>query len=486
MSESITWDQGLSLEPELKSAIETIPVSSHYLIALSGGLDSVALLHFCLPYLRQFTANISVVHVHHGLSEHADEWASFCEGVCHHYDLALTVERVKVISQGEGVESAARKLRYRAFTKYLAQGSVLLQGHHLNDQAETLLMRFIKGLGPAALQGIPQKRALSDAVLYRPWLHLPRRMLETAMRTHGFTWVEDESNDDRRFERNFIRHEVLPILESRRATVLHDLNNSARRSGEYVEFVRAWCQAHEARFLSQHYVKTKALDIAQLKTFSELQQSFILRYWLDLLGLEHPSEANFSRILTDLVQPERAPEALVVWNETCLRAFNGALCCLGGSQLDSPPFMHRLALAELENAESCYLLTLPQGQLTIVYSQDEPLPEDPDQEDSGYAVSLAIPKPTDAIIIRSRQPADKIYLNADMGKRLKKLYQSHRIVPWHRDQLPIIETSVMHRSGTEERTLIASLAGFVSHDANLKRIQTDQVSAYIRFSYKPD
>lgn len=490
-------DGALSLDVNLKSAIETIPESDRYLIGLSGGLDSLALIYICVPYLRQFTSNIQAVHIHHGLSQNADMWADFCVSIGRSVDLEVVVERVQVAPDGNGIEAAARAARYQVFSRYLSDGGVLLLGHHLNDQAETVLMRVIKGLGPEALRGIPQQRYLAQGMIFRPWLNLSKASLEQAMYQKSLTWIEDESNQDRRFERNFIRHEVLPLLESRRPSVLQDLQNAARRSAEYVEFIRQWCAQNQSVFLSKVYAKERALDLLQLKTYSFLQQKFIVRYWFDWLGVEQPSDRNFNRILSDLVRPHSTKKAEVVWKNYCTRVFDGALFCLDASGLEDHDYEESLKLSDiLDTKESRFSLRLPRGVLTISREMSQHSvgrqTAQPGQVVSPYydiySLSCRIPVNVTRLLVRSRSEGDKIELNPDYAQTLKKLYQSHRVLPWHRRHLPIIalELPASEENGALQLPIVATLAGFVAHAFKYQSSDEREDSGYhlLHFSYE--
>ena len=484
-SRDITDD--VCLNPKIKSAILEVPRSQHYLIGFSGGLDSLALIHFCVPFLRRFASSIKAIHVHHGLSKHADEWVRFCIKVCESIGLDLEVEYVQIEVKGEGLEAAARQSRYQVFSRHMQQDAVLLLGHHLNDQAETLLMRFLKGLGPSALKGISRKRAFAGGMIFRPWLNVPRTTIEQQLNSFTREWVEDESNQDRRFERNFLRHEVLPLLEKRRPSVLQDLHHAASRSADYVEFVEQWCRQHQDDFLSSSYLMENAIDLDRLRVYSELQQKFILRYWFDLLGVHQPGDANFKRILTDLITPVEAAKAEVVWRGHCVRAFDGALFCFRAEDLKSPAYEFEVCLADLLNlGDEAFSLQLPGGILSIEKASAEY--ESADREDMThylYEVSCCLTVEHDVLVIRSKRPGDRININKDFSQTLKKLYQSHRVLPWHRESLPVLLAGTSEgeaiSSSSKAPGLLASLAGFVAHQHQPDCAQTGNLFR-IRYS----
>lgn len=473
-----------ALSPKICSALQLIPRSHYYLIALSGGLDSIALLRLCVPFLRQrmrydesvSDARIAVLHVHHGLSPNADKWAAFCAEAANAHGLEFYLEKVEVVPQGQGIEAAARKARYAVFKRYLKNGGVLLQGHHLNDQAETLIMRFMKGLGPQALSGISKERVLGAGLLYRPWLALTRKMLLHEMKIQGADWVEDESNADIRYERNFIRHSIVPVLEQRRPSLLNDLQHGAQRSADYVAFVQQWCESQENHFLSTLYRQYQALDLNQVRSYTGLQQYFVLRYWLDVLGVEHPSESNFQRILDDLLAIDASTKAEVVWGCHSVRVFDNTLFYLNTQYAMAVDYEFVVDMACLSDSDSKLVeFPLPKGRLVISRGRKNETQEDK----SVYSIICVFPENVTGFKVRSRHGGDKLYLQNTHATLLKKLYQQYKILPWHRDVLPLIIL---------QDNIIASLAGCVVAPFRLpERDYTagEPKGAVLQFRYLP-
>src|ERR1043166_213426 len=177
-------------------------------VGLSGGMDSVVLLH-----LLKHHPGISAIHVHHGLSPNADAWAAFCRRLCRQWGVRLKVSKVKVRPSGKGLEAAAREARYAAFGKLNVD--LIALAHHLDDQAETVLMNLLRGAGLRGASGMPARSRLGDRMLLRALFGVPREAIVAYAREHGLDWVEDESNADESLTRNFVRRRVGPLLESR-------------------------------------------------------------------------------------------------------------------------------------------------------------------------------------------------------------------------------------------------------------------------------
>lgn len=196
-------------------------------IAYSGGMDSHVLLHCVMTQLSSdLRSRVSAIHIHHGLSDNADSWALHCQTICDGYQIPLFNERV-TLDTHQSLEEQARRKRYEVFERYLENGDVLLQGHHANDQAETLLFRLERGTGWRGIQGIPAQRPLGLGQLWRPLLTISRQALTEYAQQQSLHWIEDESNTDVRFRRNFLRHQVVEPWEESNAALIAQVAKSA-------------------------------------------------------------------------------------------------------------------------------------------------------------------------------------------------------------------------------------------------------------------
>ena len=221
-------------------------------------MDSVVLLH-----LLKNRSGVRAVHVHHGLSPNADNWAQFCARVCKAWRVPLTVRKVKLNKGGKGLEAAAREARYAVFAKEKAE--VIALAHHLDDQAETVLMNLLRGAGLRGASGMPALAPFEGKLLARPLLGVPRQAVAEYARLHELEWIEDESNADPALTRNFLRHRVAPLLDER-----------------FPQWKRALARA------AQHFAQ------------KELRAQDLLRAWLREQGLKAPSEAKLVDMLRQL------------------------------------------------------------------------------------------------------------------------------------------------------------------------------------------
>ena len=202
----------------------------NFLVAYSGGLDSHVLLHLMsrIPDIA-----VRAVHIDHGLQDVSPWWSRHCRDICS--DLGVPLERLSLkleVPSGQSVEAYARSKRYAAFDGLLEPDEVLLTGHHQNDQAETLLIQLLRGAGGAGLASMPMISGFAQGQHLRPLLNTPREQLEAYADHHNLNFVEDTSNADLRFDRNFLRHQILPQLKERWPGSVQTLSRAAMLQGE--------------------------------------------------------------------------------------------------------------------------------------------------------------------------------------------------------------------------------------------------------------
>jgi len=248
-------------------------------VALSGGLDSVVLLDLLQRAREQRGFELAAVHVHHGLSPNADAWATHCQALCAALDVPLRIVRVSVKPEGDGIEAAARRERYRVFAA--ASANVVVLAQHQDDQAETVLLQLLRGGGPAALAAMPSWRALTPALtLWRPLLAVRRDELAAYAAARGLCWVEDESNADPRYRRNWLRHHWLPAL----AEQLPDYRAQLLRSAGQMADAAALLDEMAEQDLAQ-YVRDGRLQLAEWARLSAPRQRQLLWRWAAACGL---------------------------------------------------------------------------------------------------------------------------------------------------------------------------------------------------------
>lgn len=253
-----------------------------WVVGFSGGLDSTVLLHALVTQARRGGCPpVSAIHVHHGLQPAADDWPEHCAWACAALSVPLSIRRVKV-EPGASLEAAARAARYAAFVDALEPGQILLTAQHRDDQAETLLFRLLRGAGVLGMAAMPSQRALGQGWLVRPLLDRGRDELERYARAAGLEWVEDPSNQDVRFARNYLRQAVMPVLGQRWPKAANALARSAAHMRDAQELLDELAQQDLARAHLRPFdwLDVPCLDLEVLRALSPPRQRNALRYWL--------------------------------------------------------------------------------------------------------------------------------------------------------------------------------------------------------------
>lgn len=280
----------------LATQLATFADTRRFVVAYSGGADSHALLHalksLCLPQ------ETLALHVNHGgFSVHDDSWQAHCAATCAALGVAFYAERVQVLPDGKGPENAARQARYDAFASCVGAGDVLLLAHHADDQMETFFLRLLRGAGVRGLSGMPQKRAIGGGQMLRPWLTVSRDAVRRYAVMHSLRWAEDESNHTLCFDRNYLRMQVLPLLQKRwpqaegsLARSMHWCLEADALADELAEMDYAACcpQAERLGF---------SLVFSSLAALSRARARNVLRLWLTRCGAPMPSHRLLDAML---------------------------------------------------------------------------------------------------------------------------------------------------------------------------------------------
>jgi tRNA(Ile)-lysidine synthase len=348
------------------------PPRAEIAVGLSGGVDSVVLLH---QLKENSHANLRAIHVHHGLSPHADAWTDFCRSFCKRLRVPLTFRKVSVRRAGEGLEAAAREARYEAFKRDKAD--VIALAHNLDDQAETVLMNLLRGAGARGASGMAEHSRMGAKVLWRPLLGKTRKEILAYARANRLEWVEDESNADEALTRNFIRRRVAPLLEQK-----------------FPQWKQSFARA------ARHFAK------------KEVGGEELLRKYLQSKGLKAPSEAKLAEMLKQL--SSGGSRVKLRHDGATLRTYRGTV------------FVDAERASEFSPQEwgGEPRLKLPQlgGELRF-------------RKARGKGIALEH-KP---LSIRLRSGGERLQPDPRRPRRtLKNLFQDAGVPPWERERLPLL------------------------------------------------
>ncbi|MDH5456059.1 MAG: tRNA lysidine(34) synthetase TilS [Gammaproteobacteria bacterium] len=382
---------------------------SRYVIAFSGGLDSSVLAHA----LADAEIPVLAVHIDHGLQREAEDWNRHCRAFAEACGIAFRCQPIDVqLESGKGPEGSARDARYSALHDMLEPGDWLLSAHHREDQAETLLLNLVRGSGPAGIAGIGALRRFGPGWLVRPLLAFDRAELRAYAAAHDIHWIEDPSNADTRFDRNFLRHEVIPCLQTRWPDIALRLQRSALHASEATSLLADLAGID----LEALGAQPQRLPIGALLDLPRHRQKNLVRHALRTCGLTVPTALQLDTILDEVLRARVDAQPLLRWPGGSARRYRDGLYLLPDRLADTLP----------EGPIASSAVRLGSGLGTLFFEPGV---------DRGLDPQLVGPR----LRLAARKGGERIRLHSQSHtKKLKKLLQEEGVVPWMRDRVPLI------------------------------------------------
>lgn len=314
------------LKTFLLNLFENYPVSfkSKILIAYSGGVDSHVLLHALAQCRQEFSElKLTAVHIHHGLFEEADQWAQHCRQRCNELKVKLQIVDVEVKrAKGVSIEEDARAARYAALADILQQNDILVTAHHADDQAETCLLQFLRGSGIKGLASMPIIVNFAAGFLARPFLSVSRQEILQYAQKNKLLWVEDHSNHDLNFTRNFLRYKIMPEFKKRWPSINKTIMRVADNCSDANELLKDLAE-QDLKKLKGHVKNT--LSISKLKKLSLRRQKNVLREWIDAQNFRLPSAIKLQHIISDVINASEDAIPCIAWGEAEIRSYHDDL-----------------------------------------------------------------------------------------------------------------------------------------------------------------
>ncbi len=397
-------------------------------IGFSGGLDSSVLLHE-LAHTDLFVGKVVAVHVNHGLSPHANDWQRHCEEVCVKLGVPFINHVIKIPTYSN-LEEQARLARYGIFESIIESTDCFLLAHHRHDQAETILLHLFRGTGIDGLAAMPAIRQLGAGRLIRPLLDFTRTELESYAVTHRVSFIEDESNLNLAYSRNYIRHRVLPMLQEKWPNVVRNISSCANHCQEAKENLDqlAYIDCSELRRDSLLNPMVSLSNMENKKIVSDLQAKLcidslprenqsrminVLRVWLKNHKIRLPNTDILRRLVNEVIlaRPDAMP--LVSWNNIIVRRYQNNLFLLTEKPINAGTntiWKDFPSICHLANGVDLHAIVT----------------------DDGFGISA-----DSRIEVRFRRGGECFKSNGQT-KSLKKLFQQWQVPPWQRNQVPLI------------------------------------------------
>lgn len=433
----ITVATNVDLFPTFQHSLQ--PLTSQPLqivLAYSGGLDSHVLLHLLARYQTANPQhNYLAVHVHHGLSDNADAWLAHCQLTAAALGIHFVAEKVVLtVGPRESLEAKARTARYQAIAKHLNGQSLLLLGQHLDDQLETFLLQLKRGAGVKGLSAMAAQMPFAlqpSCQIVRPLLTLSQQALVDYATQAALTWVEDESNHDESYDRNFLRHQIIPRLKQRWPNIANAVHRSAELCAEQQALADEIAQMD--LLTCQH--NAVGLKIVELEKLSKIRRNNVIRFWLASQQLPMPSRHHLDKLWLEVVNATADANPQLSWPAGQFRRYQGVL-------------YHQQQYAELkdivitlEHTQSqCIALPDHIGSLHLQRSIQDLRAVDTrnaiDHHDSGCGVKA--PLAHEKVTIRFRGQGNCHPVGRSGSRSIKKLYQEYQVAPWLRDRIPLV------------------------------------------------
>ena len=384
-------------------------------VALSGGRDSVVLLYLLHQLQKRQTFTLKASHVHHGLSKNADKWVKFCEKLCTKLSVPLDVHYIKLPQKKSlGIEGEARRLRYEKILQ--SKTDLVVLAHHEDDQAETFLLQLIRGAG---VKGLSSMAHFDDSRrLWRPLLNTSRTDIESYAKKHQLKWIEDESNQNIDFDRNFIRSKVLPILKNRFSYIIKVISRSTSHLAEAQYLLDDLAEIDLKIYLKSNNYKYR-LKVKTLDKLSNYRAKNVLRFWLEMNGQMMPSKDLLDELLRQVLKAKKDAELKIeLSKDDEIRRYRDEIYIVPKKQ------KHEKNYEIIWSGES--KIILPNGQkLTF-------------KKVKGRGINLKFLR-DQKLKIRNRQGGEFFKPDSKRPtKKIKQLLQESDLPPWEREFLPLI------------------------------------------------
>lgn len=428
-------------------SLSTPAENASYVVAYSGGIDSHVLLHCC----KKLDLPVRAVHVHHGLQNIADEWVIHCQSICRALNIHLDTVYVDARNRkGQSPEEAARSVRYKALQNNLLDGDCLLTAQHLNDQAETLLLQLFRTASSAGLSAMPVQKRLGKNIHLRPLLSFSRQEVEQFAEDNALNWIEDPTNLDVSYDRNFIRKEIVPLLQSRWPEITRQLATVASLQSNNLQVLEDMAAVDLANLVKppsyksicSFYSVVSVLSISRLKQLSLARRLNVLRYWI-LQTVNNQSTAirvSPTRNLLEemnrsLINSAQDANPVITFSSFEIRKFHSDLYLLKSASPSSAS-LNAYPCATTDKQHSDFATEMTWKPLSPVFIPALMVQlKSIDSTGQGLNKNLL----NESLTICFRKGGENFHPVGRLhSQRLKKLFQEANVPPWDRDSIPLV------------------------------------------------
>ena len=383
-----------------------------FTIALSGGVDSMVLLDL-LSKAKRSSDVIKAIHINHNLHESSKEWVDFAKDACKKYKLPLIIESINPKQEGFGLEAEAREQRYKKFKEIILDNECLLTAHHLDDQIETMLFRIFRGTGLDGLRSIRKKAKFGKGLLCRPLINIPREAIEQYAKLNDIKWIEDPSNKNIDFDRNYLRNNIVPSIKKRWPNAQKTITRHSSLAENNQKLL------HElAKEDIGEIEKFNVLDIGILSNKSSLRINNIFRFMILKNKMGIPSLKVLENGIETLINA-KSDSPIITWDGFSIRRYKDTLYFFNPDlkQDEIRPLKMKWFIDETIN------LGGNRGSIQARFIKGQ---------------GIALNKCPKSLEIKYRKGGEQIKPSGHkITKSLKNLFQENNVLPWVRDQIPL-------------------------------------------------
>ncbi|NIH41193.1 MAG: tRNA lysidine(34) synthetase TilS [Buchnera aphidicola (Periphyllus aceris)] len=384
-----------------------------FLVAFSGGIDSTVLLYKLLEIQKKKKIKIRAIHINHQISSKSNFWNKHCKKICFKKNISFIEE--KIFLKNSNVECQARKKRYKLFKKHLLNNEVLLTGHNLNDQCETLILAIKRGSGPQGLSGISYKKKFYKNILIRPLLKFSRQEIKKWACKKKIKWITDKSNYNISYDRNFIRHKIIPILTNR----WKYFQKNCFRTTQLIQHENIVLNNFIKPIIKKNLFKKKSLNLKKIKKLDLKTQHIIVRKWMNINKISSPSLILLKNIFKSVIYNKKKKNPKIVFKKYNIWNYKNYLFCIK----NTPNIKNNIIFWYPPYKK----LILPNnlGSLKI--------------KNKKYAKKeIRIKKPKKNQLVTIKFQTNKKFQTKNNKKKLKKIFNELKIPPWKRKKIPLL------------------------------------------------
>lgn len=401
----------------LKKLFLKYPEKNNFLIALSGGVDSIVLLFQLLKWKEKYNfINIRAIHINHNLNKNSKIAEKHCIYICKKYNIPIITKSISYpIKNKYGIEQYFRIKRYEIFKKKIQKNEVLLTAHHLNDQCENIFLALKRRQGISGISGIEFSKKINNITIIRPLIYHTKKIILNWAKINNLKWIEDISNNEIKFDRNFIRNIILPKICQRWPYFLKNCTNSMNiLSGE----------KKILNFLIKKYLYRNTYIDGRLSLINFTKISYELKYFLIKLWIFKQSKIfpNFkllNRIYAEILENNNTYTKKIIFKKYVIYKYKISMYCI----LYIPPIKNKVYLWK----NPFFPIKLPNnlGFLIAVYNKK-------------IGISIPCPEKNTKIYIKFQNNEKKIKNSNNKNKKIKKIWQENNIPPWYRNKIPLL------------------------------------------------